>query len=147
MTAVLVRSEQFGDLEVDEARVLTFDDGLPGFPDARRFALLPVEGSDDLFFWLQSLDDPGLSFLSIIPWPFFPDYEPELNEPDREALDLASASDALVLCLVTVHREERRVTANLLGPVIINERTRASRQVVLTEQDLPVQAPLGPPAA
>ena len=35
---------------------------------------------NDVFYWLQSLDDPSLAFLCTVPWPFFPDYEPELPD-------------------------------------------------------------------
>jgi len=134
-------TDRFGDIDVPDERMLSFPDGLPGFPNARRFTMVEVPESD-AFFWLQSLDDPSLAFLAAVPWPFFPNYEPELSEPDQEALELTAAGDALVLCLLTVHREERNVTANLLGPVIVNERTRVGRQVVLAESSWPVRAPL-----
>lgn len=137
-----VQTERFGVVEVERDRVVTFDEGLPGFPEARRFTLIEVPESGATFFWIQSVDDPGLAFLSVVPWPYFPDYTPELPELDQDLLGLEAAEDALVLCLLTVDREHERVTANLLGPVIVNQRNRAGRQVVLAEQDLPTQAPL-----
>ena len=136
-----VITERFGDIEVDDDRILAFDEGVPGFPTARRFALVEVEDSD-AFFWLQSLEDPGLAFLCAIPWPFFPDYEPELPEGDQAALQVEQAEDVLVLVVLTVDREAGQVTANLLGPVMINQRTRTGRQIVLSDTDYPLRAPL-----
>jgi flagellar assembly factor FliW len=138
---VRVVTERFGELDVEDDRVLDFPDGLPGFSEATRFALVPVTGNE-AFFWLQSVDDPALAFLSAIPWPFFPDYEPEVPDADQEALGLTTPDDVLVLCLLTIRREERQVTANLMGPLVVNQLTRTGRQIVLADSDYPLQAPL-----
>ena len=136
-----VTTDRFGELEVEEDRVLSFPDALPGFAEAHRFVLVDVK-DNDVFFWLQSVDDPTLAFLCANPWPFYPDYAPEVPDDDQTALELESAEDAMVLCILTVHREENRITANLLGPIVVNQRTRVGRQVVLFGDQYPVQAPL-----
>jgi flagellar assembly factor FliW len=138
---VLVPSERFGDLEVHDDRVLTFPDGLLGFPEARRFAMIDT-GEDSTYFWLQSVEDPGLAFLSVVPWAFFPDYAPEVDEVEQTALGLERPEDALVLCLLSVQRDTEKITANLLGPLIVNASSRRGRQVVLAESGYPVRAPL-----
>jgi flagellar assembly factor FliW len=153
---VRIESEKLGELEVDEATVLTFPQGLLGFGDARRFALVDTHDSG-LYFWLQSLDDPGLAFLTAVPWPFFPDYEFELPDADRDALGIIEpsddaendrdGSDTMVLCLLTIDRdahdgEARDITANLLGPLVINTAARLGRQVVLADGGLTTRAPL-----
>ena len=136
-----VTTDRFGDLDVADDRVLSFPDALPGFADAHRFVLVDVK-DNDVYFWLQSVDDPSLAFLCANPWPFYPDYAPEVPDDDQTALELESAEDAMVLCILTVHREENRITANLLGPIVVNQRTRVGRQVVLFGDQYPVQAPL-----
>lgn len=136
-----VETDRFGPLEIPDDRVLTFADGLPGFADARSFTL--VDGRDEgVFYWLQSLEDPALAFLCAVPWAFFPDYAPELSDDDQEALGLESEGDAMVLNILSVHREEQTITANLLGPIVVNQHTRRGRQVVLAGDDYSVQAPL-----
>jgi flagellar assembly factor FliW len=141
VTPVRVTTDRFGDLEVDADRVLMFPDALPGFAEAHRFVLVDV-ADNEWFFWLQSADDPSLAFLCANPWPFFPDYAPVVPDDDQSALELETAEDAMVLTIVTVHREEESITANLLGPVVVNQRTRVGRQVVLFGDEYPVQAPL-----
>lgn len=121
--------------------MLSFPDALPGFPGSHGFVLVEVPDSE-VYFWLQSVEDPALAFLCAIPWEFFPDYAPEVPDDDQEMLDLTSEEDAMVLCLLTVHREEETITANLLGPLVINQVTRVGRQVVLYGDEYPVQAPL-----
>jgi flagellar assembly factor FliW len=150
---VRVESEKLGDIEVDETKVLTFPHGLLGFDDKRRFALVDTHDSG-FYFWLQSLDDPGLAFLTAVPWPFFPSYEFELPDADRDALGLVEPDDptaddnpTMVLCLLTVDSAaaddpSREITANLLGPLVINTANRVGRQVVLVDGDFTTRAPL-----
>jgi flagellar assembly factor FliW len=137
---VVIQTDRFGELSIDADQILAIPGGIPGFPTMHRAVLLPVD-PDNLFFWIQAADDPALAFLAVVPWTFFPDYEPEIPTQDQDELGLNDAHDALVLCLVTVHRDPDRLTANLLGPVIVNTATSTARQVVL-ERDLPVQADL-----
>jgi flagellar assembly factor FliW len=150
---VRVESEKLGEIEVDETKVLTFPHGLLGFDDMRRFALVETHDSG-FYFWLQSLDDPGLAFLTAVPWPFFPGYEFELPDADRDALGLVEPDDGadddnptMVLCLLTVDSAaaddpSHEITANLLGPLVINTASRMGRQVVLVDGDFTTRAPL-----
>lgn len=116
---------------------LHFDDGLPGFPLARRFTLVPWGGEESIFSVLQSLDDDDLRFVVVPPEPFFPDYAPVLGDDDVARLGLRSSDDAIVLVVVTLGERPEEATANLLGPVVINRHTLTGAQVVLTGQDLP----------
>lgn len=136
---MLIESERLGEVEVDESKVMTFADGLLGFPDASRFALVDA-GDDGTYFWLQSLDDPHLAFLAAVPWAFFPEYEPELPLPDQDALGITDPSEVLVFCLLTI--TEDAVTANLLGPLVVNANTRHGRQIVLDNSEYSARVPL-----
>lgn len=141
MTAVMIDTGHLGRVEVDDDAVVEFPAGVIGFPDQRRYALLAAEDTG-LYSWLQSLDQPELAFLSVVPAPFFPDYEPVIPEEDCLPIGLTDPLDAQLLCLVTVG--EDRVTANLLGPIVLNVRTRLARQVVLTDSTLSTKAPILP---
>jgi flagellar assembly factor FliW len=138
---VRVSSTRLGDLEIDSNTVLTFPEGLVGFGDARRFAVVDTHDSG-VYYWLQSLDDPQLAFLSVTPWAFFPDYEPVLPETDRAALELTDPADAALFCLLTVDRDTEQITANLLGPLVVNTKNRTGRQIVLDHGNHPTRAPL-----
>lgn len=139
--AVTVSTARFGAVTVDEDEIITLADGLLGFVRFQRMIIVPVN-DDGLFWWLQSVDDPDLAFLSVVPWAFFVDYELALSEDDQQRLSLATADDALVYCLVTVHDDPRSYTANLLGPVVVHRALRLGRQVVL-DADVSTRAPLG----
>lgn len=130
----------------EDESTLEFPDGIPGFPAARRFVLTDLtEDEDGPFQLLQSLDDPALSMVVSVPWPFFPDYAPNIDDADRAELGLDDPEDAVVFCAVTADPEDSDVGTvflNLLGPFVINARTRRGRQVVLADPDQPARAPV-----
>ena len=136
---MLIESERLGAVEVDETKILSFPDGLLGFGGAQQFALVDA-GDDGTYFWLQSLDDARLAFLAAVPWAFFPEYEPELSNADQDDLGITDPSQALVFCLLTFTDEA--VTANLLGPLVVNAETRSGRQIVLGDSDYSARTPL-----
>jgi flagellar assembly factor FliW len=143
---MLVTSDRFGALDISEDRVLHFPDGLLGFASSDRFALIDSADGGP-YYWLQSVDDPSLAFLSVVPFAFFPDYQLDLSPDDEVAMGLTSPTDALVLCLLTVLRADdqvtvNQITANLLGPIVVNSATRVGRQIILADSGYPVRAPL-----
>jgi flagellar assembly factor FliW len=127
-----------GDLE---EKVVHFADGLPGFPELERFVLLDLR-ENGAFQQLQSIDDPSISMIVCVPWLFFPDYAPVLSDTEEQELELESASDAIVFVPVSFDTESRQASLNLLGPFVVNSRTRRGRQVVLTGSEYSVRAPI-----
>ena len=96
MTAVMIESGHLGPVEVDDDAVVEFPAGIIGFPDQRRYAIVAAEDSG-LYSWLQSVDEPDLAFLAVVPAPFFPDYAPVIPDEDCAAIsvDHAAATAAL----------------------------------------------------
>jgi flagellar assembly factor FliW len=125
-----VETTRFGELDVEEGRVIVFPSGLPGFPLARRFALLGhAPGSP--FHWLQSLDEPDLAFAVTDPRLADPEYLEAIPKEALGELGLAGLHEAVVLAMVTIERTSGRATANLLGPLLIHAGTGQARQLVL----------------
>ena len=141
MSAVLVESDRLGPLEMDEAAIIEMPAGIMGFPGLQRYALVAA-ADEGLYSWLQSLDDPALAFLAVVPAPFIPDNEPVISDEDCRQLQLLEPSEAQLLCLVTV--EEGSVSANLLGPIVLNVITRTARQVVIADSRLTTREPIVP---
>jgi len=127
---MLVSTERFGELDIEEGRILTFDEGLPGFEDLRRFVLLQQDETSP-FVWLQAVDDPRLAFVAVVPTDFFPGYRLELSEEDRRYLELRRPEEAAVFAIVVVPDDPREMTANLRAPVVINPETRRAKQVIV----------------
>jgi len=128
---MLIQTTRFGELEVDDARIITFHEGLLGFPDHKRFALIQT-GEDPVFFWLQSVDDAGVAFVVCDPLAFVPDYRAPIRKDDVEALGLRDLQDCQVL--VIVNKVDGYLTANLLGPLVIGAHSLRGKQLVLGER-------------
>lgn len=124
---------------VRDDQILTFDDGIPGFPESRRFVLVDV-AEDSAFQYLQCLDDEDVAMVVTVPWIFFPEYAPELTELEQQELGIASSEETVIFCPVTLDRSSDSISVNLLGPFVVNSRTRRGRQLVLAASDYPARA-------
>jgi flagellar assembly factor FliW len=123
---VRVVSARLGTYDVPRDRLIELPDGLVGFADARRFALLEPTHPDTPFRYLLCVDRPELAFLVCDPEPFFPGYTATLPVPAGTA-----AEDVAALVLVTVPEDAGAMTANLLAPLVLDGRTRTGRQTIL----------------
>jgi flagellar assembly factor FliW len=126
-----VHTARFGTIEIEEDRVITFDKGLLGFADQRRYCLLQPN-DDACFFWLQCLDDPNLAFVITDPNLFVKDYSVPVRDDQLESLGLAKLEDAQVF--VIVNKVDTTLTGNLQGPLVINTISRKGEQFVLAEK-------------
>lgn len=133
-------SASFDLAQLNAEAIISFAEGLVGQPDWRRFVLLSGEETDVVGV-LQSVDDDALSLMVTRPTLVVPEYRVRLSPVDRVALDLDADQEPVVLTTVTVHGSN--ITTNLMGPLLINPRTRAARQVVLTDAQYTTTYPLG----
>ncbi|HEY4299534.1 MAG TPA: flagellar assembly protein FliW [Candidatus Didemnitutus sp.] len=121
------------DAEPSPANVFTLPQGIIGFEKYTRAELLYLP--DHLpFLWLR-LQGPSdtVQFIVLEPAGLIAGYEPELFDEDAASLDLSDPSEAMVLNIVTLKNQvPLDATINLVGPIILNRRTRIGRQLVLS---------------
>ena len=134
-----IETTRFGRLTVEDDRIMAFPNGLLGFPDSARFALIQT-GEQNYFFWLQSVDEPSLAFVVTDPGIFFKDYEVPIREETAEAIHLGDEADAQLF--VICNKVGDWLTGNLLGPIVANAANRLATQVVLTEKKWTTRQPL-----
>ena len=133
MSQQTINTVRFGDVQVDTDRILTFVEPILGFGDSHRFVILD-HAEDSPFKWLQSADEPALAFVVTNPRFFGIEYEFALPDEAASLLNIQSADDALVLTIVNIPQgDPGKMTANLLGPVVINQANRRAMQVVLSD--------------
>ena len=126
-----VRTTRFGVVEIADDRVIHFPKGLLGFSAQTRFCLLEP-GDDTCFFWLQSVDEPGLAFVITDPSLFVPEYSVPIRPEQMMELKLSKLEDAQVF--VIVNKVDQTLTGNLQGPLVVNTLTRTGEQMVLAEK-------------
>ncbi len=130
-------------VELNE-EVISFPSGLVGCEQWKRFRLV-LDPETEPFLRLESLDDEHVGFLVVDPFVFVPDYEFRISDGDTAELRLADASDARVLVILTIRENPLQVTANLLGPLVINLKKNLGKQLVLAESTYSVRHPVAVP--
>lgn len=110
---------------------IDFPNGLFGFENCKRFSLSESEYKP--FYWLQSEDDKTLSFLVVDPFIFFNDYELDIDDSSLKSIDIDSPSDVVVLTIITIPGNGKKLTANLQGPLVINKINNTGMQVILSD--------------
>lgn len=116
--------------EVSQQKIL-FPAGLVGFPDFTEAEII-YQPEQLPFMWLRGAGENAPSFIIVEPRGLIEDYEIELSDADSQALDLKSTDEALILNIATLRKGKTdAITLNLIGPIIVNRRSLAARQVVI----------------
>jgi flagellar assembly factor FliW len=136
--ALQFKSSRFGELEIEDHKVISMPDGILGFSERRFVLLSPKKGP---FHWLQSVDNPDLAFVVTDPKTAVGDYPVKLTKTEFEKLGLNQDTEIVVLALVTMNRNPYDITMNLLGPIIINPENMTALQVVLEEKEFSTRHP------
>jgi flagellar assembly factor FliW len=124
---------RFGTVEYTEEDIITFRDGMIGFPQFRNYVILSHK-PESPFRWLQSVEEPPLAFLVVDPSHFVPDYAVELSDHQAAELELQESTGRLVFTTVSIPGgDPKNMTLNLAGPVVINADSRQAKQLVLDE--------------
>ena len=138
---MLVKTKYFGEVDLDEAKILTFDQGMMGFENLKKYAILYNidKKQDSTVSWLQSLEKEELAFPVIDPFLVDAGYDPVVNDEYLEGLGEFKAEDLVVLLTITVTEKIEDITANFKAPIVINAATGKGCQVIAENQDYKVK--------
>ena len=117
---MLLKTRHFGEIDIDENEVLSFEEGLPGFEGVKRYIILGNSEDEYPFKWLQGIDDPSLAFVVIDPLIIKKDYDFEIKENIIKLLSIEKVEDVRVYCIVVVPDDISKISMNLKAPVIVN---------------------------
>ena len=144
---IKVSTSRFGELEVDEKKIVHFKDGIPAFEDEHEFIILPYE-DDSPYYFMQSLRSPELAFLLTVPFLFFSDYTFEIDETTVKELDIKNSDAVFYYSMITIPNGSiRYMTANLLAPIVLNSENMQAKQVVLDKSNYTTKHRLFPEPA
>ncbi len=133
-----IKTTRFGELEVDKKDIIEFTEGLLGFENLKKFFIVDP-GDQTLILWLQSTDDAGTAFPIIEPKIFQPSYMVKLLPVELNSLSLENLQNASVYTVLTIPQNVTEMSANLKAPIIINNKTKMARQIVLQDSKLEVR--------
>jgi flagellar assembly factor FliW len=138
---VKLTTTRFGTIEVGEDVTLHFSDGIPGFPDTRRYIILDHDKESPIK-WLQAVEKGDLAFPIIDPYDLVADYRVTVPPTDLAALGVDHSNNLVTFVILTIpNGAPERTTANLRAPVVANPKTRLAKQVLVVE-DYPIRYPI-----
>lgn len=133
MITTTFQTARFGEISVEPADIITFPQGMIGFPNCPDYVLIQHQANSP-FYWLQSLSIAELAFLVVVPTIFVPDYAPEVNLAVVEEIGISEETPHIVYTVVNIPRgRPDEMTLNLAGPIVIQPETRRAKQLVLEE--------------
>jgi flagellar assembly factor FliW len=138
-----VKTRHFGEVEILQDIILSFDEGIPGFPNSKRFVLIEEPNhageEDNLFYWLQSVDDSELALMLMDVAKIMPEYDPAVDLNEIKDLQLVNSDSYFVYNVVVVPEEVEKMSVNLKAPIVINDRLKKGKQVLSTNEDYAIK--------
>jgi len=139
-----IKTTRFGTITIGEEKIITMPFGMLGFPDKKRFIIVQHKENSP-FFWYQSVDDPTLAFVITSPFPFKPDYEVDMGDVLKEmSWNEGEENNNLALYVVVniPKGSPDKMTANLIGPILVNNRACQAVQMVISNSPYSHKFPL-----
>ncbi len=119
-----IKTEQFGEINYTEDRIIKFDSGILGFEQLKKYLLIKTEDDEDIFYWLNSIENPEIAF-PLIGTRFIDDSFP-----------VAEYHEAFGI--VTLNSNPLKITVNLKAPIYINQDNKTGYQKILDDDNYPV---------
>lgn len=139
---MLVKTRFFGEVDIEDEKILTFDNGIMGFEDMKRWTLIyDIEkGSEGPISWFQSLDMAELALPVINPYTVIAVYEPVVEDELLKPLGEFKDEELVTFLTITIPSEDpSKTTANFRAPILINPVNRKGIQVIVNNEDYPIK--------
>lgn len=136
-----VKTRYFGEIELDENKIITFEHGLFGFEEYNRFTILYNSETEERpsISWLQCIDEQSLAIPVIIPTLVMPGYNPIVEDGVLETLGEWKEDTLSILVTMTIPADITRMTTNMKAPIIINTDNMRGCQVVVENADYEIK--------
>ena len=139
---MLVKTRFFGEVDIEDEKILTFDNGIMGFEDMKRWTLIyDIEkGSEGPISWFQLLDMAELALPVINPYTVTAVYEPVVEDELLKPLGEFKDEELVTFLTITIPSEDpSKTTANFRAPILINPVNRKGIQVIVNNEDYPIK--------
>lgn len=135
-----VVTKHFGEVEVEDDKVVEFEQGIFGFEAYKKYVMLyEKKGTKDGLCWMQSIDDVELSLPVINPIFWFPEYSPEIADELIAKLGNLKEEDLNIFSVVVITEKLEDMTTNLKAPMVINIKTRKGMQIIVENDDYEIK--------
>jgi flagellar assembly factor FliW len=117
-----IKTHQFGEVDFTEDLVIYFAEGLFGFENLHKFLLIKTD--DELFYWLNSIEQPEIAF-ALIGLRVIDEKYPTIE--NNEAFGI-----------VILSKNPSDIKVNLKAPVYINQGSKNGFQKIIDSEKYPI---------
>lgn len=138
------KTKNFGEINIDDDKIIVFENGIVGFPELREFALIYNEerGAGSSIKWLQSMNNPDFALPVMDPLVVDVSYNPEVEDELLKPLGGLDLEDLLVLVTVTVPKQMKDISVNMKAPIVINAVTKKAVQIIVDGDEYKIKTPI-----
>ena len=120
-------------------KIFSFPAGIPGFEKYTKFHVFHKQENEICAYWLESVDDPKVTFTLVDPTIYDLHYELNLTDEEQELLQADGPESCAVFMMLSKSVEEdstdAKLHANIAGPLIINLERQIGVQKVVTRSN------------
>lgn len=137
-----ISTKYFNQVSIAKDSILTFEHGIPGFEDFKKYVLINFELASDDLMCLQSIEEKDLAFVLVNPFNLKSDYAPSLTEEDVDDLGIDDNTEG-VFCyaICSVKDDVNENTVNLKSPIVVNPDTMRAKQIILESKEYTLRHP------
>ncbi len=132
-----MRSTVTGQPRIDSEKIFTFPQGIPGFEEYTTFRIFHKADDAVSAYWLESCDNPAVTFTLVDPTEYSLDYELNLSDSEQAIIQATDPMDiGVFLMLVKPEGNTRQpqIGAHVGGPLVLNIPQQLGLQKVLDGQ-------------
>lgn len=131
---IILANSQFGKVSVEKDKVISFPQGIIGFEDLKEYAILVFDDYQP-FQFLISIEDPEVIFPVMSPLLVNDSYAPDITKDDISLLEDFKEEELILYVIVSIKGEAEGVSANMKGPIFINQTKKLGQQIILDSEE------------
>lgn len=137
----VLESPRIGRFEFKDDDLIILTSPIIGFQNLSEF--LFISSQEFLpFSYFQSAEDANVTFIIAEIKPLFSDFNPKLTRADKKALEYCDNDELSFFGIVVVKDDPEKATINLKAPIVINNKKKLAKQVILDEDKYQIKTPL-----
>lgn len=138
---MIIETDKFGSFDTKDSKIIEFPLGIPGFEDLQKFIILEISETKPIY-WLQSTENRSIALPVIISFEIIDDYNIDIRENELDDLRVESENDLLIMNVVVIPQDVKKMTVNLAAPIIINAKLGLGKQIIIDAKELPIRMPV-----
>lgn len=136
---MLINTKYFGEVEIEESKIIEFEKGIIGMPEYKRFILIDEKDEKgekiNMMSFLQSVDEFSIAFPVINPLEIYSEYNPVIDYSEIKFIGELTENNVAMFTSLNVGNEAKEITTNLKAPFVINTDTYRGVQVIADNSD------------